>query len=235
VAVADLDDSVTVQHFRLSLWNWMIPSVSANAQQMRAPDNPAETADREEAERIIRIAKEMCLKLATVTTEILVAADASFGPIFNTLVTPQSGIVVVSFLLSGNLDSAQEEEMLLQIMRILVRCSRNRNLVKGVTHMLLKMAADQGMANSKDSESTPAGGVSQDLLNRLTFLVKDLAWEQCDHLSFSSQYPNHVNAKDDPNEELSGLLESWAELSLQEAKGAATEEVGEDDQASDGD
>ncbi|OCT51511.1 hypothetical protein CLCR_09106 [Cladophialophora carrionii] len=196
------------------MWNWMIPSVKAAPKGNDDTNDRAGTPKRHETDQIIREAKEMCLEIVSTTTRILSTADAAFGPVFNTLLTAQTAILAASFLLSGNLTSAGEEGMLLQIMHILVRCSRQRNLVKGVTHMLLKTAEDQLAANQDGA--VPAGGVSKAVVEQLSIIVKDLAWEKRDHLSFSSQYPNHVMVKEDPDVQLSQLLESWADLALDE-------------------
>ena len=192
----------------------MMPSVKATSQATAEPGESPDSTVQDEADTVIREAREMCLEIVATTTRVLTAADASFGPIFNTLLTAQSGILAASFLLSGNLKSAEEEELLLQIMRILVRCSRQRNLVKGVTHMLLKTAEDQYAATQ--GGDVPPGGVSSAVVERLIVIVKDLAWEQQDHLSFSSQYPNHVTVKEDPDVQLSQFLETMANLQVQE-------------------
>jgi hypothetical protein len=204
----------SLYHFRLMVWNWMIPSVKEAAEENAGSTERSGSGDHDEADEIVRIAKDTCLQIVSDTTRVLVAADAAFGPVFNTLLTAQTGILAASFLLSGNLISTREEDMLLQIMHILVRCSRQRNLVKGVTRMLLKTAETQFAAN-KDGAVSP-GGVSEAVVEQLTEIVKDLAWEERDHLSFSSHYPNHIIVKEDPDVRLSQLLDDWAKLGLNE-------------------
>lgn len=191
------------------MWNWLIPSAQAASPKPLGPGEtpPPETPTAGEVDKVIHKAKEMCLDIVTVTTEAIRASDAHYGPVFNTLMTPQTGILAASFLFSGNLNSRKEEEMLLELMGVLVRCSRQRNLVKGITHMLLKTAEDQ--VASAGGKVIP-GAVSPAILEELTVIVKDLAWESRDLLSFSSQYPNHIKVKDDPDAELSDLLEKWA-------------------------
>ena len=135
--------------------------------------------------------------------------------------TAQTAILAVSFLLSGNLDSAKEEDILLQVMRILVKCSRHRYLTKGVTQMLLKTAEDQ-FAADKGGKVSP-GGVSGALVEQLTVIVKDLAWDEREYLSFSSRYPNYVKAKEEEDVGLSQLLENWASLQLQEEEEEAAQ------------
>jgi phenylpyruvate tautomerase PptA (4-oxalocrotonate tautomerase family) len=154
------------------VWNGMIPPVKPAAEENDGSTERSGTGDHDEADEIVRIAKDMCLQIVSDTTRVLVAADAAFGPVFNTLLTAQTGIVAASFLLSGNLVSTREEDMLLQIMHILVRCSRQRNLVKGVTRMLLKTAETRFAAN-KDGAVSP-GGVSEAVVEQLTEIVKDL-------------------------------------------------------------
>jgi hypothetical protein len=204
----------SLYHFRLMVWNGMIPPVKPAAEENDGSTERSGTGDHDEADEIVRIAKDMCLQIVSDTTRVLVAADAAFGPVFNTLLTAQTGIVAASFLLSGNLVSTREEDMLLQIMHILVRCSRQRNLVKGVTRMLLKTAETRFAAN-KDGAVSP-GGVSEEVVEQLTEIVKDLAWEERDHLSFSSRYPNHVIVKEDPDVQLSQMLDNYAKLGLNE-------------------
>ena len=192
----------------------MIPSAPASSRPAGESPENVTTVEDERTQKIVREAKDKGLEIVSILTRILAATDASYGPVFNTVMTPQSGIVAVSFLLSGNLHSPREEDMLLEIMKILVRCSRQRNLVKGVTHMLLKTAVDQA-PTGKDAE-TPAGGVSVALVDRLRTIVEDLAWEKSDYKSFSSQYPNQVKIKEDPELDLSHLLDKWANLAIQE-------------------
>jgi hypothetical protein len=204
-----------MQHFRLMAWNWAAPPnpTSSPPKNTTSTDDPG-SSENDGAATLSREARAKCLEIVSTTERILSAANARFGPVFNTLMMPQSGILAASFLLAGNIDSAREEHILLQIMGILVRCSRQRNLVKGVTHMLLKTSADQAAAHA--GEETPPGGVSASLVERMTVVVEDLAWEEPDPRSFSSSYPNHVKVKGEPEEdvELSSMLEKWASLDV---------------------
>ena len=55
--------------------------------------------------------------------------------------------------------------------------------------------------------------MSKALLQGLTVVVKDLAWQDRDHLGFSSQYPNHIMVKEDPDStDLSQLLDKWTAM-----------------------
>ncbi len=80
--------------------------------------------------------------------------------------------------------------------------------------MLLKTEENQFAATV--GGEVPPGGVSKALVELLTVIVKDLAWEERDHLTFSSQYPNHIKVKEDPDVQLSQLLETWASLQVHE-------------------
>ncbi|OAG41676.1 hypothetical protein AYO21_04140 [Fonsecaea monophora] len=218
-------DPLSLHHFRLLLWNWTIPLPQSATKPNAEPTQDSAAAGTESATRrpsqdelaqVTRETKDMCLQITTVTIHIIQRAGSRYGPRFFTVLTPQSGILAASFLLSGNLDSVVEEELLLEIMRVLVGCSRQRQLVKGITHMLLKTAEDK-VAAVGDGPAPP-GGVSQALLEKLTVIVKDLAWAGHEHLTFSSKYPNHILIKEDPDTELSQLLEKWADMGLNEKK-----------------
>lgn len=224
-----------MHHFRLVMWNWTIPPATApqtttetdtNAQAPSHPSPPAPS--REDLDRATAISKERCTDIVSRTVRIIQLSDSRFGPNQFSVLTPQSSILATSFLMSGNLTSPEAEEMLLQLMRILVQTSRKWQLLKGVTHMLLKTAEDKvaaatPAARGSSQEAVAAGGgdgdgdgfVTKRLLEQLTVIVKDLAWEENDYLTFSSQYPNHILAKEDPAA-LSDLLEQWADLALKE-------------------
>ncbi|EXJ68033.1 uncharacterized protein A1O5_08648 [Cladophialophora psammophila CBS 110553] len=216
-----VDLALSLHHFRLLMWNWTIPPPPSASKPNAEPEQRSATGTspdapipgQDELDQIAREAKEMCMEIASVTVRIIRAFNASFGHRFFTVLTPQSGILAASFLLSGNLHSADEEELLLDIMRVLVRCSRQRQLVKGITHMLLKTAEDKVVA-AGNGDTPPPGGVSKSLLEQLTVIVKDIAWEGQEHLTFSSKYPNHILVKEDPDTELSLLLEKWAHMGL---------------------
>lgn len=219
---------LTLHHFRLIMWNWTIPppsptptpptDVEAGASSHEGPPHPVQT----NLEEMTAKAKEECMEIASAVTRIIQEVDETYGPNFFSILTPQSGIVAASYLMSGNLTSEREEEMLLQIMRILVQCSRKWQLVRGVTRMLLKTAEDKSAA-AEDDGVVPPGGISKSLLEAMTAVVQDLSWEEGrDHLTFSSRYPNHILVRNDaPETSLSDLLEKWADMALNE-KDAAT-------------
>ncbi|OAL21184.1 hypothetical protein AYO22_08147 [Fonsecaea multimorphosa] len=239
LAPTTIDLSLSLHHFRLLMWNWTIPPPLSASKPKTVPEQDSASANasetlssgQDELDQVTREAKDMCMPITRVTTRIIQRSDAIFGPRFFTVLTPQSGILAASFLLSGNLGSEVEEDLLLEIMRVLVRCSRQRQLVKGVTHMLLKTAEDK-VAAAGDGP-TPPGGVSQSLLEKLTVIVKDIAWEGQEHLTFSSKYPNHILIKEDPDTELSTLLEKWADMGLQDGVHAGTAEAPGDGQTTD--
>ncbi|OAP60583.1 hypothetical protein AYL99_05585 [Fonsecaea erecta] len=234
LAPTTIDLALSFHHFRLHLWNWTIPPPPSASKPNNVPENDSATGKspgRDELDQITREAKEKCMQIVTVTIRIIQKSDAVYGPRFFTVLTPQSGILAASFLLSGNLNSEVEEELLLEVMRVLVGCSRQRQLVKGVTHMLLKTAEDK-LAAAGDGP-TPPGGVSKPLLEKLTVIVKDIAWAGQEHLTFSSKYPNHVLIKEDPDTELSSLLEKWADMGLHEEEHAEGAEASGDGQITD--
>jgi len=150
--------------------------------------------------------------------------DEQYGPTYHSMLMPQSGIFCANFLLAGNLHSAREEEMLLQIMQILVQASKRWQLVKGVTQMLLKGSEERVKVSSsplaeRDDEQpvVPAPGqIPKELYESMELIVKDMAWSPSDYLHFSSRYPNYLVAKEDPTVELSNMLEQWAQLALEE-------------------
>lgn len=150
--------------------------------------------------------------------------DEQYGPTYHSMLMPQSGIFCANFLLAGNLHSAHEEELLLQIMQILVQASKRWQLVKGVTQMLLKgseekvKALSSPLAERDDEQSVvPAPGkITKELFESMELIVKDMAWSPSDYLHFSSRYPNYLVAKEDPTVELSNMLEQWAQLALEE-------------------
>lgn len=150
--------------------------------------------------------------------------DDQYGPTYHSMLTPQSSIFCANFLLSGNLYSAHEEGLLLQIMQILVQSSKRWQLVKGVTQMLLKGAEAKVKAQSsplveRDDEQpiVPAPGqITQEVFESMELIVRDMAWSPSDYLHFSSRYPNYLVAKEDPTVELSNMLEQWAQLALDE-------------------
>ncbi|EXJ77649.1 hypothetical protein A1O3_09877 [Capronia epimyces CBS 606.96] len=225
-----VDLAFTMYHFSLFMWNWTIPPPSAARQHATASDVEAEVTSEgkeptaQQMDEIRRKCKDMCFELTANTTQLYQTWYDKFPQTYFSMLMPQTGSVAASFLLSGNLKSAHEEDMLLQIMRVLVRSSPRWQMVKGITQMLLKTAEEKSKAADKEE-----GGVSKALVEEMKEIVKDLGWEDTDHLNFSSQYPNYAIVREDPsaNVEMSQLLEKWAELAIDEKEVEATSEQGD--------
>lgn len=199
-----------MHHFRMIMWYWAIsPPNTSSDPTSRSADTRSKSNSTSKS---LNTATAMCLDLAATIADLSQKFDSRYGPSFFSILMPQSGILAASFLLSGNLNSTREEEILLQIMRTLVQSARRWQLVRGVTHMLLVTAKDKIVPVGEHAK----GGVTPALYQELKVMVKDLAWNASEHVHFSSQYPNHISIKEDPTLEMSDLLERWAEMAIDE-------------------
>lgn len=185
----------------------------------------SEKSDSEKVQEVRTVALATCSQIVDTIVSIGRRFDDQYGPTYHSMLMPQSGIFCANFLLSGNLHSAHEEGLLLEITKILVQSSKRWQLVKGVTHMLLKGAEEKvkGQPNplaERDDDEQPVipapGQLTREVFKSMELIVKDMAWSPSDYLHFSSRYPNYLVAKEDPTVELSNMLEQWAQLALDE-------------------
>jgi hypothetical protein len=213
-----------MHHFRQVMWYWTIPppSTPPPPPDPQLEQSPAsEPVTPEQIQEVRRKAKEVCLDITASIADLSLRFDAVYGPRFASMLTAQSSILATSFLLGGHLDSPREERLLLQLMRILVQCSRQRHLVRGVTQMLLQTAQQKVVPVDTEAAIDNKGFITQAVLESMQEVVKDFAWQASEHLHFSSQYPNYTLIKEDPTLEMSDLLEQWAEVTLDEKEAEA--------------
>lgn len=224
--------SLTLLYTRLVLWHWVIPPKAAARRSSPSPERyeaDSQLPYKPNADTIEEIrakATDKCFQIIEATVAVIRRFDDQYGPSYFSMLGPQSGIYCVNFLLSNNLHSAHEEELLLQIMQTLVKASKRWQLVKGVTQMLLKVAEEKVKAQDspileEDDETSgkapaPPGQITREVFESMELIVKGMAWSPSDHLHFSSRYPNYLVAKEDTTTELSNMLERWAQLALEE-------------------
>lgn len=239
--------SLAILFSRLFLWNWTTPpaSVTTNPpeEDVRYESDPSrhEKSDAERVQEVRSKALATCAEIVDNIVSLGRRFDDQYGPTYHSMLTPQSSIFCANFLLMGNLNSAHEEGLLLEIMKILVQSSKRWQLVKGVTHMLLKGAEEKVKAQPSplvegDDEQPIApvpGQLTQEVFESMDLIVRDMAWSPSDYLHFSSRYPNYLVAKEDPTVELSNMLEQWAQLALdeiglREAADNKTEPIGQE-------
>lgn len=200
------------------------------------PTTRSEKSDSEKVQEVRTVALATCSQIVDTIVSIGRRFDDQYGPTYHSMLMPQSSIFCANFLLSGNLHSTHEEGLLLEIMKILVQSSKRWQLVKGVTHMLLKGAEEKvkgqsnPLAERDDDDEQPfvpaPGELTREVFESMELIVKGMAWSPSDYLHFSSRYPNYLVAKEDPTVELSNMLEQWAQLALDEM---ASKESGGDD------
>lgn len=217
-----------------------VPAESASSTSQANPHEAERESESSQQQTAIAPSEEgrrdqivtKCLSIVQSYAALMGRFDERFGPKFFTVLTPQPGIFSISFLLTGHLYTSHEEELLLQILRVLVHVASRNTLVRGVTQMLLKLAeektkaqkAESGALTDKEAQENAPGQLTPKMFESMEIIVKELEWAPSDHLHFSSRYPNYTADKDDETTQLSDLLEKWASLAIDEMEAGGPSE-----------